>query len=375
MKKIIILLFLAWNVEAQNTFLQKLAFGKYPVGFQSFFEYDPSRPAVKEQEIQDKGRLLQINVWYPAEKSSNHKMTFQEYVHLVGKELSIDYPDYQQVGLKKYFAWPLSSGTLQADIDAFIQQPNAMYASRNSNPAQKQFPLVLLIHGFAADYAFLGEYLASMGYVVVQVPVKGTNTYELDYNFNDKGLETQVIDYEYVIKIIAQKFPQAQVSQVGAVAFSFGGQSALGLAIRNPQIKCVVSLDGGIGSDFGGTLLSKQAFYDPAKIKFPILHLYNPRDTYTDLKWFNEYSFSKRYLIALNNVSHGHFTSFGLLDSQIPFVIGKNEPRPGNAYEAIMLYTRNFLDNYLNQKTIDLAKLPKQKWIGLCTQSLKVLKG
>jgi dienelactone hydrolase len=374
MKKILILMLLTINLQAQTSFLHQLSYGKYSVGFQSFVEYDQARPAIKEQKIQGKGRLLQINVWYPAKAEGDTKMTFEEYVHLVGKELDADNADYQADGYKKYFAWPISTGTSPSDIDVFLKQNKPLYASQNSSFANGTFPLVLLMHGFATDYAFLGEYLASMGYIAVQVPVKGSQTYELDYGLNDKGLESQVLDYEYIINKISQKFNQAQVNQVGVVAFSFGGQSAIGLAIRNPQIKCVISLDGGIGSDFGGTLLSKQGFYDPTKIKAPILHLYNPKDAYTDLKWLSEYSLSNRYLVALNNVIHGHFTSFGLLDNQIPFILGKNEPRPSDAYETIMLYTQTFLDKCLKNKPHNIAKLQNQKWVKTCVQSFKTLK-
>ncbi|MBK7872234.1 MAG: dienelactone hydrolase family protein [Saprospiraceae bacterium] len=373
MKKVVFLLLLAACAQAQTPFIQELAFGKYPVGFQTFFEYDNTRPAVQEQKVKDKGRLLQINVWYPASKKGKETMRFKDYVHLVGKELDADNPSYKQDGIAKYFAWPVSAGTSQSDIDAFLNQNISLSAVRGSSIANGPFPVVMLVHGFAVDYAFLGEYLASMGFIAVHVPVKGTTTYELDYGLQDKGLETQVLDYEYAIKIVAQKFKQAQTAETGVIAFSFGGQSALGMAIRNSNIKAVVSLDGGIGSDFGGVLLSKQAFYDVNKINAPILHLYNPNDPYTDLKWLNTYKSSKRTLVALKSVAHGHFTSFGLLDNQIPYVIGKNEPRPGKAYEAIMLYTQTFLDKHLNNKPSDLATLRHKKWVTDCIQSFKEL--
>ena len=56
MKKVVFLLLLAACAQAQTPFIQELAFGKYPVGFQTFVEYDNTRPAVQGQKVKDKGR-------------------------------------------------------------------------------------------------------------------------------------------------------------------------------------------------------------------------------------------------------------------------------------------------------------------------------
>jgi pimeloyl-ACP methyl ester carboxylesterase len=173
----------------------------------------------------------------------------------------------------------------------------------------------------------MGEYLASFGYVVMQVPVKGTMQYELDYE--GKGLETQVLDYEFALSVLEKEFPYLS-GEAAVAGFSFGGQSAVALALRNKSIKSVTSLDGGIGSVFGAQLLSNQTYYSEQDIVVPILHLYNPDDPYTDLTWFKSIPYSERFLAAMKNMQHGHFTSFGLLNKIVPGIMGKETADPGD---------------------------------------------
>jgi len=243
-----------------------------------------------------------------------------------------------------------------------------MLAYRDAKWVREEYPLVMLVHGFAADHSYLAEYLASNGYVVVQVPVKGTKQYELDYE--GLGLDTQVKDYEFALKILKKEF--SGVPDVAAtIGFSFGGQAAVALAIRNRSVKAVVSLDGGIGSFFGAQLLSNQSYYRELDIMAPILHLYNPADPYTDLNWFNTIRHSERFLVAMKNMQHGHFTSFGLINKNIPGIMGKEIADPGNAYETVMLLTKEFLSRSLKETTAQANNFPDTQkenysWISEC---------
>ena len=114
-----------------------------------------------------------------------------------------------------------------------------MQAWQNAKWLKQKNPLVMLVHGFAADYAYLAEYLASNGYTVLQVPVKGTTTYELDYE--RKGLETQVKDYEFALRVIEKEF-SVFTGKIAVVGFSFGGQSAVALSLRNKNIKAIIPI-------------------------------------------------------------------------------------------------------------------------------------
>lgn len=349
-------------------------------GFISLTRYDASRPAVDEQVVKNKGRILQINIWYPVTGSvKGTKQKFADYVHLVGKEINEPAQgdvNWKQAGIKKYFEWPLSAGADQASFERFLHQDGQMSAIENAKVDKKEFPVVMLVHGYAADYAYMAEYLAGKGYLVIQVPVKGSTAYELDYE--GKGLETQVLDYEYGLRV-AEEYFGFKVKKAITVGFSFGGQSALALAVRNPAIKAVISLDGGIGSAFGASLVGRQSYFSIDKVNMPILHLYNPTDSYTDLKWLRSYKKSNRILIPLNEVEHGHFTSFGLLDKTLPGLMGKTAKKPGDAYETIMKLSGLFINQVLKQQEMTKASLEtfidqQMSWAKPSIKSIEVIK-
>ncbi len=314
--------------------------GLYKPGFVSVTRFDISRPAIKEQPVKDKGRIIQINIWYPSQADTK-QMCFKDYVGLAGKELDTSAADFMQQGIDKYFAWPQS---LKADKNSFINflnEAKPMTAFRDAVPLEGKFPLVLLVHGFAADHAYMAEFLAGYGYVVMQVPVKGTAEYDLDYE--GKGLETQVLDYEFALAILQNEF-SFYTDEKAVAGFSFGGRSAVALALRHKDVNCIISLDGGIGSVFGAALLQKQSYYNTGDIRQPILHFYNPRDQYADLRWFNTIDSSTRFLAAMKHMEHGYFTSFGLLNKIVPRLMGPDAPDPGNGYETVILLTKQFLD-------------------------------
>lgn len=360
MKAIVILLLLstAVSVGAQP---KQLQYGVHKVGFAYTVLFDNSRQAVQEQSHKENGRIIAVNMWYPASLVKGTPNTFADYVHLVGRELAdtVTNDSWQQKGVDKYYEWPASAGADKNSFTAFLAQKTPMRAYREASFSGTDYPVIMLVHGFAADYAYLAEYIASHGAIVMHVPTKGTLRYELDYA--EKGLESQVLDYEFALAFLKNKF-SLPAKTVAAVGFSFGGQSALALAIRNQNVRAVVSLDGGIGSDFGGTLLSRQSFYDSTRITAPILHLYNPKDQYTSLSWLNSYALTSRCYIALNNVEHGYFTSAGVLRRQLPDIMGKTAPDPGDAYEALMLLTNEFIQTQFKQASWEnrLAGLKKE---------------
>lgn len=341
----------------------------------SITRFDASRTAVAEQPDKSKGRIIQLNIWYPS-AADTRRTYFSDYVELVGKELD-DSPAnkaYKQKGIDKYFEWPLSLGADKKKFTDFLNKKTPMLAYRNAKWEKKKFPLVMMVHGFAADYAYMAEYIASHGYVVLHVPVKGTTKYELDYEGN--GLQTQVVDYEFALSVLQKEFLYV-AGQAIAVGFSFGGQSAVALALRYPSVKAVVSLDGGIGSFFGSRLLSSQSYYKEKNIAAPILHLYNPTDPYTDLTWFKSIPYAERFLAAMKNMQHGHFTSFGLINKVVPGLMGKDIPDPGNGYETVMLLTKEFIHQSLNHNlSASSGFFDQQKktytWIKECIAATEV---
>jgi dienelactone hydrolase len=250
-----------------------------------------------------------------------------------------------QKAINTYLKEPIAEGADSSAWKQFFVSAPPMKAYVNAPMQQTDFPLVFLMHGNTADYSLMGEYLASKGMVVVQVAVKGYA--QSDLEVNAIGLETEIRDYEFVLQFLQQKFGYVP-TKAAAIGMSFGGQSALGMAIRNPLIKCVISLDGGIGSSFGGQLLAGSHFYKPEFITMPILHLYNPDDPGGSLSWFDEYKYADRFLISWKNMMHAYFLSYGHLSNSINKIRGKDSPVAGVAYEAILAYTATFIEEAMS---------------------------
>ncbi|NAS13856.1 dienelactone hydrolase family protein [Poritiphilus flavus] len=326
------------------------------IGFSSRIEVDRSRPSTRDGSF---GRLIQINTWYPtqAEKKAE-RMLFSDYLRIKSAEMgeTASEENYRKT-VEEYYQWPLSQGADKALLDSIASAKLPMNAIKNASMAEGKHPVVLLIHGSAVDFAFLGESLAEMGYVAVNVPIKGYRQQELDVN--SIGMETEIRDYEFALSVLSEN-EQLNLSGMIAIGFSFGGQSALGLACRNPNIKSVISYDGGIGDRFGARLLNESHFCAPENVKADLLHIYDASFARTYLDKIKSMVYAKRTLVGLNKIAHWHFTSFGHLASLIPGLFGENKFAL-NGYETILRITKAYL-NSGSEKTQSELKFPETEF-------------
>jgi alpha/beta superfamily hydrolase len=308
------------------------------VGFSSRIALDKSRPSTTDGDF---GRIIQINTWYPAEFEQNSiKMVFFDYLRVKNNEMGVGetYQNYEKT-VEDYFEWPISQGAKKSLIDSIIAARLPMTAIKNIAFKSGKHPVILLMHGSAVDFAFLGESLAEQGYIVINVPIKGYRQKEFDVN--GIGMETEIRDYETALSVLSNN-KSLDLSDVVALGFSFGGQSALGLACRNPNIKTVISYDGGIGDRFGARLINESSFCSTENVSASILHIYDASYTRKYLDKIRSFIYAERTLIGLNRIAHWHFTSFGYLTLKIPSLFGGNE-FARNGYETIMEITEGYL--------------------------------
>jgi len=344
-----------------------LSYGPHDVGFQSVLETDFSRPSRNNPQL---GRAVQVNFWYPAVPGKESVMTFNDYLYLEGEEDSTAGTEARATTVERFLEYPASEGANMEAWKSFLAKKNPMKGKRSAPFKYGEYPVVMLVHGSALQYAQMGEYLASHGMIVVNTPYKGyrQNTFDVSV----LGMETEMRDMEFALDALVRRL-KVRPAGIGIVGLSFGGQSAVGLAVRNPLVRCVVSLDGGIGSTFGPQLLDAHPFYTIEKVNMPILHIYNPADAGGNIDWFDVCEYTDRYLVSLKNMDHAFFGIFGSLDNSIPHVLGPSKPRPGDNSEAILLYTRTFLsmaftDNLQNPEMI--SALGKQyPWLSDCIES------
>ena len=77
---------------------------KFGVGFRTFLLFDLSRPPIKEQpgiNAKEKGRVIQMNLWYPASISNSPKLSLKDYLILKGNETDSTLTEQQKEFLAK----------------------------------------------------------------------------------------------------------------------------------------------------------------------------------------------------------------------------------------------------------------------------------
>jgi len=351
--------------------LQQLSFGTHPVGFQSNLEIDEARPSRQGKNM---GRAVQVNIWYPIKAAKGNRLTLIDYISLVGKEDSIPGNGNEKESMDDFLEFPKSQGANMDAWNGFLNQKRPMQAIPGGVVLDKKMPIVLLVHGSAVQYAWMGEYLASHGMIAINVPYKGylQNTFDV----NVLGMETEMRDMEFALGATVKKLG-LRPTQIGIVGMSFGGQSAVGIAVRNPLVKGIVSLDGGIGSSFGPMLLNGHPFFAIEKVNMPIIHLYNPADTGGNIDWFDVCQYADRYLVPFKNMDHSFFGIFGALDREIPHVLGPSRPRPGFNDEAVLLFTLTFLEQVFSTMPQEgkVTGLPqKHPWLSDCIEPINFRK-
>jgi len=354
----IVLLLIGYSSTSQNQERSETS-DLNTIGFRSHSILDKSRPSTTNENF---GRRIQVNIWYPGViKKKAIKMEFSDYLKVKHTELD---KNQSKVDLEKtignYYQWPLSQGANQSLIDSISSTSIVMKASMNLEFALGKHPVILLIHGSAVDFAFLAESLVEQGYIVMNVPYKGYLKNEFDVN--GIGMETEIRDYEFALSFLSN-IHNADLRNITALGFSFGGQSALAMACRNPNIKTVISYDGGIGTTFGARLLNESPFCGVENISASILHIYDASYAQNYLDKIKSFVYSDRTLIGLDQIAHWHFTSFGYLASEFPKLFGEND-FTNQGYDTILEITKNFLHAKMkNQNSIDHFNKNEYKFI------------
>lgn len=178
--------------------------GEYKVGVRTLQATNPQQlSAVDYQSKQD--RSLTLEVWYPATPEQGAKKTSYENVSRLHVPFSLAANAYRDA--------PESTGTT--------------------------FPLVVLSHGYTGYRTimfYLGEHLASHGYVVVGIDHTDSTTAEIDFkNGPFAGFPSTLInrarDQQFVLDYFSQSSsPLAGIidnSHAAVIGYSMGGYGAI----------------------------------------------------------------------------------------------------------------------------------------------------
>ena len=364
---IVFLILVPSTLLSQNQIWDNLDKGDYNVGFRVLSLYDSTRTINNQKNF----RPVQVSIWYPAEESDAKSMTYKSYFLLSASEVNYNVsPGDKDSAISNYKNLLAQNGINSDAVDDWFN--TQMLADKDAKPINKKFPLVVVAQGnfhSAHHQAFLCEFLASYGYVVITTPSQTRITGQLtDKSQAVKSMEDQVRDMQFAINSV-KSFANVDTNNIALLGHSFGGRSILLLQMINRNVKCIVSLDGGLGLNTAVDDIQQSGLYNYDRMNVPLLHFYENTEEFIkpDFSLIDSFNKSRRFLIKINDMHHFYFSSFGLVSGTLKgFSPGSKDLAA--KYKLICDFTRDFLDSVFQGNTSELDKL-KQKFSSIAENS------
>jgi hypothetical protein len=351
-------LFLAAPVAAAPALWGGLEPGPHAVGFRQIERLDPARPFWTPRTLdgrpreRERARPVRISVWYPATAAPGPALTVGDYVALMGVEdrLGPVTPPLAEAGRRAFFAFQLLRDLDDAQRKKALALPGI---ARAGAPARKgRFPLIVYSLGSAAVGHVTPEYLASHGYIVAQAPRLGAYAGLPPDNRDQLDLVTKLGDMDEVIRAMAA-VPEADVTHMATIGFSAGGRWALHTAMKNPQVRAVISLDSVmLFGDGLGRLWKAVPGFDLEAVRVPVLHLVRADfASQEDPKMWAAMRHADRTVLRFDDpaLDHLDFQSIGLVHT----LAGGRPDKAKTVRAAFDLWNRTslaFLDAHLRDR-------------------------
>lgn len=355
-------LLFAAQVLAQQSDKLGLDPGAYPVGFQLLTEHDRSRSVIANDGA-TYARPIRVYVWYPA-KAASKPIRFGRYAALAEDDIWPAEISGRTRDVLKFSRGPLVRSLDPLALEALLLRP--LLAEENAKSAPGRFPLIAIGLGLYYEspitFADLAEYLAGRGFVVVTVPLVGTNSALVRIDAQD--LETQARDLEFAIAR-ARQLPFARTDRLGVLGFDMGGMAGLILAMRDPSVDAFASLDSGILYPHPSGLPQASPSYDVEALRVPWLHAASPhasgeRPQDPSVKsLFDAAVHSNRYLLVTEGMEHVDFTSYALIEGRraVPGYWAKAGPDGVHRHAIVADFVAHFFAAFLR------ADAPSVAWI------------
>lgn len=244
------------------------------------------------------------------------------------------------------------AGVSAADTDSLLA--SRLYSIAAPRPLDRAFPLVLVAQGNGqdvADQVVLCEYLANQGYVVASTPSPMLRTPMEREDQAGTFAERQAADLAAAMRALAERQP-VDTMHVGIVGHSFGARAALLLAMRDPRIRAVVSLDGGIGTASAlEPFRQAPSFHADAPLP-PLLHFYEKLDAFMkpEFTLLKGLHIKDLVLTPTHAMHHVHFTTYGFAAGVFPSLASATHATHATAPSArgVVEATAAFLGRNLN---------------------------
>ena len=318
--------------------------GPHPVGFETVFLRDVSRPDIASTS---RGRPLQITLWYPAASRGKTPLKFGEYVSLLGLHLdSVRSPATDNAGRRVFIetARERSGGTstIEERLPSLLEMDTTAY--RSAPPAPGKFPLVAFPEYRApATNSIIAEALASHGYVVVSLPMIGT--FEHDYDGGLTGMETQIADMRVAIAEASRR-SFVDHTRLALAGVGISANIAVAYAARNPDVDAIVSLEGGLPSPSENGIMQRTPYYDAAILRAPMLVIQAPFEGRDDTL-LRQYRYADRWFVEFPSMKEFYFLNYGAWERTAPGILGQPPGDVASGFEWGIRYVRAFLDSTL----------------------------
>jgi len=322
----------AQNEKAPPPFWSDLKAGPYSVGFRLLYQRDHKRKWLKTPNgLPDPGRPIRVSVWYPASVSASAQpMKYGDYLHHQGPADFQQFNDELDRGDTQSWLSDLGEESA-ADHPVFekvLSTPVAAY--RNAPSASGRFPLVLYSGGKAsrADANVeLGEYLASYGYIVATVPQLGPSDQEIELGSSPGEISLHADDFDSALTVL-HHLPEVDFRHIATAGHSAGGEVAVELALRHPDVAAVVGLDASFGTTGGARVFRQLPGYAAGrKVGAALLDLRRANGSQgatLDLTAIDSLHWPDVYRVIFANGFHGDFTEWGSLGLKL------SVPMPSN---------------------------------------------
>ena len=334
-----------------------LAPGPYNIGFQTIFTRDLSRPSVPYSDWDGKlyptsenpGRQMQINLWYPAAVAeADRRLDFGHYVDLMARQTDFG-PITEEKRRFTNEQFVLKANALGGEGALTLENLEllrgmATAAYDDPAPVNGTFPLIVFPNGGSPAFqSIMSEFFASHGFVVAAGALKGR--YGLSEDISAKGFETAMDDLGFLINEVLN-IEQIDTERICLIANAITSSQIVAYQARNSKIDCLVSLDGGLPSQFEQGLLRQTVFYEPQEINKPILVIYAPHPS-IDPQFIDHLRYSQQFRFHFPQMSEFHFLNFGAFEKFVPKIIGEPPGDVGKGFELAASYSLRFFKAFL----------------------------
>ncbi|MGX1928310.1 acyl-CoA thioester hydrolase/BAAT C-terminal domain-containing protein [Flagellimonas sp. 2504JD4-2] len=339
--------------ENREAFTNFLDYGEHPVGFRTLFVSDLSRENVPYADWSGKlyptkeespGRNLPLHIWYPAEENSQEPLSYEHFARLNVVGTKKQFQEQDDSFFKQIFSYQVrelggdkSFGPAQMDTLLALKTRSSLHPKA----LQKQFPLVIFPNGSSPAFqSILCELLASHGYVVAGVSLKGQFSHPIDASV--RGLEVAVDDLEFALQELL-KLPNVDKNQIALLGNAIESSFCAALASRNEKIKALVSLEGGFLSQFEQNILSETSFYQPQHMAIPIMAIYAPHPSISP-HYIYDLGYSEQYFAHFPGMTEFHVLNFGVFEEIVPNIIGEPKGDTKKGFQVTSDLVLAFLD-------------------------------